>query len=689
MNELRRSARAKLEAFMEWLTPAHLARELHARKRVRLFLFSHLFGPLLGLQVPAAMALMDPNPWPHVAILAASIAGFWVFLPLLKCFPRSFTLWAHLSITNLNFAVLWGSYFFGGASSPFLMWYMLLPLLAFFYLGSSRFTQLLVFAQIALGLGCFLVAHMVFGHAAPMHIDPNHMMAAGIASTLLATTYAFFMAVFYSSVVDSQSGLLKEVARHEATLKALTQSKEQMDATNRALMQANQLVEARNAQLESVRADLEHMAMHDALTGLPNRRFLDKVLDECAASPDHTTHRIALMHIDLDWFKQINDTLGHAAGDAVLVHVAHVLQEIADAGDFIARIGGDEFVVLCRQPTLDRTQMAMKAHRIIAEIRQPIAYEHHLCRTGASVGIAMESSRDTDLKQMLMSSDMALYEAKNKGKNGFEFFTRELQQRVVLTKQLADDILRGIEQNEFTAFFQPKFDAKTRQIVGAEALARWLHPVQGTLVPGAFLRVADELNVVAVIDRLVFDQALVQFNRWQDADLGVPALSLNVSMRRLNDHRLIDGLRNLKFEKGSLSFELLESIFLDNPDENISSNIEQLKELGIDIEIDDFGTGHASMIGLFKLQPKRIKLDRQFVTPIVHSAEKRRMVSAIIDMAKAMNIGVVAEGVESLEQARVLEELGCESLQGYAFSRPLSALEFEAFVRAYPKKGMA
>lgn len=675
----------KIEALIEWFMPAHLGRDMHARKRVRMFLFSHLFGPLLGLQVPAAMYFIDPHPFPHVPVLAASIAGFWVFVPLLKCFPRQFTLWAHLSVTNLNFAVLWGSFYFGGASSPFLMWYMLLPILAFFYLDSSKATRIAVFAQVVVGLGVFLAAHVVFEHSTVSHVSARNLLVAGVVSTLLATTYAFFMAVYYSNVVDSQSELLKEIERHEHTLEELTRSKQQVDRANQALTQVNQVVEARNEELEAARADLEHLAMHDSLTGLPNRRYLDAVLADCTSEPDDSL-RIALMHIDLDRFKQINDTLGHAAGDAVLVHVAGVLRQSSEPGDFIARIGGDEFIVLSRMRDSTSLQLATQAKRFIEQIRRPIPYGNHLCRTGASVGIAVQAAQGMDPKQLLVNSDIALYRAKDKGKSRCEFFSKEMQQRVVLTKQLADDILRGIEQHEFTPYYQPKVHAVTRQIVGMEALVRWVHPVQGVLGPAAFLEVAEELSAVSTIDRMVFEQALAQFGHWQERGLGIPSVSVNVSMRRLNDHELLESLRGFSQTPGTVSFELLESIFLDDTDEEVSQNIECLKLLGIDIDIDDFGTGHASIAGLLKLKPKRLKIDRQFVLPIVESAEKRRLTSSMIDMAKALNIEVVAEGVETLEHAQLLQDLGCNMLQGYVFSRPMPAADVEAFVQDYNRR---
>lgn len=677
---------AQFEALIEWLTPSHLARDVHARKRVRMFLFSHMFGPFLGLQVPAAMCFIDPQPFPHVAVLAASIAGFWVFLFLIKLFPSRFTLLAYLSITNLNFAVLWGSFHFGGASSPFLMWYMLLPILGFFYLGSSMASRVAVFTQVVVGLGTFLVVYGVYGHTFPSHIPSEDMVVAGLLSTLLATTYIFFMAAYYSSVVDSQSELLKEIKRHETTLKELTHAKEQTDYANGALTHAKNLVEARNVQLESARTDLEHQAMHDALTGLPNRRYLDTVLAEFAQAPEPSHRGIALLHIDLDRFKQINDTLGHVAGDAVLRHVACILQSVACPSDFVARIGGDEFIVLNQMDPLDNLQLGALANRIIEQIRQPIPYESHLCRIGASVGIAMEATQGMDPKLLLVNSDIALSRAKNRGKNRCEFFSEELQQRIVHNKRIADDILRGIEQNEFIVYYQPKVDAKTRQIVGMEALVRWKHPVRGIVGPFDFLYVAEELNAVTIIDRLVFEQALADFKRWSEQGLGIPAVSVNVSMRRLGDHELIDSLRGISMQPGTVSFELLESIFLDDTDEVVSRNIEQLKELGIDIEIDDFGTGHASIAGLLKLKPKRLKIDRQFVSPIELSGEKRRLVSSIIEMGNALNIDVLAEGVETLEQAKILQDLGCHTLQGYVFSRPIPADQVAPFVRAHRER---
>lgn len=442
---------------------------------------------------------------------------------------------------------------------------------------------------------------------------------------------------------------------------------------NENLVRERQLSESKNAELELAKARVEHVALHDSLTGLPNRRYLDEML--AAGSSDG---RMALLHLDLDRFKHINDTLGHAAGDAMLMHASKVIKANAGMSDFVARIGGDEFVVVSHGRSDD--ELATLAERIIEEIRQPVDYHGHQCWFGVSIGIAANS--DVEAKQLLVNADLALYRAKSRGRNRHEFFNEELQSEIVKTKQTADEILGGLERNEFIAYYQPQFDAKTLEIVGVEALSRWRHPQHGILAPDVFLKVAEELNVVSLIDRTILEQALESFDRWSLERLNIPRVSVNVSAKRLEDKDLISGLRKLDIKDGTVSFELVESIFLDENDELVAWNIEHIKELGIDIEIDDFGTGYASIVSLLKLQPRRLKIDRQLVTPITGSKAQRRLVSSIIDIGKSLGIEVVAEGVETVEHARILKELGCDILQGYAFGRPMDAKDFRDFAQS-------
>lgn len=450
---------------------------------------------------------------------------------------------------------------------------------------------------------------------------------------------------------------------------------------NKDLVRAKQLSESKNAELESAKARIEHIALHDSLTGLPNRRYLDQVLEDYAANARRSGGRAALLHIDLDRFKHINDTLGHAAGDAMLVHASTVLRsKVGDEG-FVARIGGDEFIVLCVVRD-DTKQLALLADRVISQMREPVYYQGHRCRFGVSVGIAVDNGKDVEAKHLLVNADIALYRAKSRGRNRYEFFTDAMQSEIVDTKRIADEILGGLERNEFIPFYQPQFDAKTLEIVGVEALARWQHPVKGILAPDIFLRIAEELNVVSIIDQAILKQSLSDFEEWSAAKLNIPRVSVNVSARRLQDEELIKSLREQDIKKGTVSFELVESIFLDENDDLVTWNIEQIKELGIDIEIDDFGTGYASMVSLLKLQPRRLKIDRQLVTPIVKSPQRRQVVSSIIEIGKSLGIEVVAEGVETMQHARLLKGLGCDILQGYAFGHPFDSEGLKTFVRS-------
>jgi len=446
---------------------------------------------------------------------------------------------------------------------------------------------------------------------------------------------------------------------------------------NSRLLLAKQNAEQRNSELEQARAQMERNSLHDSLTGLPNRRFLDEQLLE-----GHAGQRItALLHIDLDRFKQINDTLGHAAGDAMLRHAASILRESTRAGDFIARVGGDEFVVATTSET-GEDKLSALASRIIMEMRKPVPYEGHECRFGVSIGIAMADLNRKDCgKRLLIDADIALYRAKSNGRNRYEFFTSSLKAEIIRNKRIADGILKGLDRREFIPYFQPQFDARTLDIAGVEALARWVHPSEGVLTPDIFLKTADELNVIPLIDRSILEQTLWQSTRWKAAGLSIPKMSVNVSAGRLFDPDLIESLNGLSIERETLSFELLESIFLDDNNETIVANISQLKALGIDIEIDDFGTGFASIVSLVQIKPTRLKIDRQLVLPIVGSSSQRNLVSSIIDIGQSLGIKVVAEGVETMEHAALLRDLGCDTLQGYALGRPMTSEKLMDFVR--------
>ena len=448
---------------------------------------------------------------------------------------------------------------------------------------------------------------------------------------------------------------------------------------NERLEAAKGQAEAHSAELEAARHRMEFNALHDPLTGLPNRRYLDEILAQQHGS-DPGQGLSSIFHIDLDRFKEINDTLGHAAGDEILRHAAQILRANTSDDDFVGRIGGDEFVIISRKGDIEGHETTL-AQRIIDAMSIPVRYKEQECRIGVSIGIAHQVRAEEELSQVLVNSDIALYEAKRRGRNRYEFFTHSLKTAVFKTKQTADEILRGLEQNEFIAHFQPQFCPSTLDIIGVEALARWDHPTKGLLAPYAFLKTAEDINVLSEIDQRILEQALFQSMRWEASGINIPKVSVNLSYHRLHDEKLIERLNQMAIPRGKISFELLESISFDESDMTVLSNIEHIKSLGIDIEIDDFGTGYASIVSLLKLTPRRLKIDRQLVIPILTSTKQRQLVASIIDIGISLGIEVIAEGVETMEHARILKDLGCHGLQGYAFARPMSATDLANFAR--------
>ena len=447
-------------------------------------------------------------------------------------------------------------------------------------------------------------------------------------------------------------------------------------ALNEDLTRSKALTEARNAELEAAKARIEYNSLHDFLTRLPNRMYLERALEERAARCAADGGGVALLQVDLDGFKRINDTLGHSAGDAMLVHTAETIQRHLRPGDFVARTGGDEFVVVCNADD-GMAGFDDLARRIIDDVSKPVVYEGHECRLGMSIGIAGASGARVDRQRLLVNADLALYRAKGLGRNRFEFYTAALQAEIVKAKRMGDDMIGGLERGEFIPYYQPQVDARSLEIVGVEALARWRHPTRGVLAPAEFIPIAEELGVIAALDGAVLESALAQHRRWRAAGLRPPRLSVNVSLRRLHEEGLIEALLQLGVEPGELSFELVESIYLDERDERFSLTVERLKALGVDIEIDDFGTGYASIVSLTKIKPRRLKIDRQLITPIVHSQAQRRLVRSIVDIGRSLDIEIAAEGVETMAHAQLLRELGCDILQGYAFARPMPAEELE------------
>ncbi|MTI43151.1 PAS domain S-box-containing protein/diguanylate cyclase (GGDEF)-like protein [Roseibium hamelinense] len=444
------------------------------------------------------------------------------------------------------------------------------------------------------------------------------------------------------------------------------------------LVRQRRALEDYSKRLEQANQDITHMALHDDLTGLGNRRFLSLKFDEMIKTRSLKGGEIAALHIDLDRFKQINDTMGHPAGDEVLLEISKRIRSRIGPWDVVARIGGDEFIVLLHVHQ-DIERPVSLANSLLDDLSRPMQFDGKEIRFGASVGLAGTPLAHVD--ELLTNSDIALYKAKRQGRGRLVVFDRSDLEDLRRTKVLADEILRAIESNEFEPFYQPQVDAKTGQIVGIETLVRWRHPTRGTLTPDAFLPVATDLNLAGEIDRLVFDTTLELFQKIA-TPAGLPlSLSFNVSENRINNSAIAEIGKNIRTYPGQICFELLETTFLEEQKEDFFDQLDQLRALGIAIEVDDFGSGRASVVALQRITPDRLKIDRRLSALAVEGTSGLRLVRSIIEIGQAMEIGVTAEGVETQEQADILAQLGCDQLQGYLFARPMPFADLVLFLQ--------
>lgn len=425
-----------------------------------------------------------------------------------------------------------------------------------------------------------------------------------------------------------------------------------------------------NKELERSREEARLAADHDHLTGLLNRRSFDFALSEFARKE---SVNVTLFHIDVDHFKEINDRFGHAVGDFVLCHVSKILLKAISAGGVAARLGGDEFAILIPEDESARINAVLD--HIQQSLGSPIPVGDQTLIVRCSIGVA--SAASADFAKLLSHSDLALYHAKRNGRNRAEVFCDEMASALANERQLVQDLRSGLALGQIRPFYQVQVDARTFRINGVEALARWHHPTRGILAPAHFLSLASSNGLVAELDDVILKAVLSDMKSWASLLAGI-RVSVNLSADRLDDPEWISKLGSFDIPPGRLSFELIETIFLDSLSDQVRENIQTIKSFGIDIEIDDLGSGHASLLGLLELRPDRVKIDRQLVMPILQSVPSRRLVSSLVDIARALDMEVIAEGVETLDHARVLADLGVHTLQGYAFGRPQSYADLTA-----------
>lgn len=443
---------------------------------------------------------------------------------------------------------------------------------------------------------------------------------------------------------------------------------------------AQQKLEERNHSLKVIQQKLETVAMIDDLTGLSNRRAASIAMEGLVADSVANGSQITFVLIDLDGFKQLNDGFGHAAGDALLCEIANRMIAVFGDDAFVARMGGDEFLIVL--PRVDETEAHDRVLRFVEAAAQPVAFEGRELTVGVSAGIATESGDEVEVASLLAMADVALYRAKEETLSSARVFDREMKQQAQRDSRLRQDILSGCLETQLEVFFQPiVLSSDPSRVPSAEALVRWRHPEFGLLSPGHFFKVVEQLRMMQRLDEIVFEKVTEHVRSWRGEGLRVPKISVNISSQRLLDAQLPDKLGEMRLPRDAICFEILETVFADTHDSTLQWNIDRMHELGIELQIDDYGTSHSSISSLLTIRPVRIKIDRQFCAQVVESAEARDIVRLTVALANSLGISVIGEGVETAEVAERLSRLGCDRLQGYFFGKPCPAAEFPDLLR--------
>ncbi|MER8915555.1 EAL domain-containing protein [Mesorhizobium sp. M0761] len=432
------------------------------------------------------------------------------------------------------------------------------------------------------------------------------------------------------------------------------------------LRKTHELVDARNS--------MAFIAVHDGLTGLHNRTFLTDHFETLIKGAHRRRERLAVIQLDLDRFKQINDTLGHAAGDYVLVVTAQRMRDSCRASDLCARLGGDEFVMILNGAG-GPEDINMLARRILEEINEPITFQGTTILPGASAGIAVYPIDADNAEDLLVHADLALYSAKKLGGGSFSFFSEELRRELDYRKQLEHDIKVAISENAFQVYFQPQVSLSNGAISGIEALVRWKHAERGMIAPGEFIPVAEKCGFMPEIGRIVFTKAIEQAAEWDRAGIAFGRLAVNVSGTELRepdfDRFLFATLEKAGLAPQKLSLEIVESVILDDEKTGIAAKLRHIRAAGVHLELDDFGTGYASLSHVNPNEIDRLKIDRRFVQNINENGDNTKIVRAITELARGLGISIVAEGAETEAELDSLLAIGCDQVQGYSIAFPM------------------
>ena len=421
--------------------------------------------------------------------------------------------------------------------------------------------------------------------------------------------------------------------------------------------------------------EIAHTAEHDVLTGLPNRLLLNDRISQAIETGKRHGKQVAVLFLDIDGFKHINDSLGHPVGDKLLQSIAQRLSECARPVDTVSRQGGDEFIVLLSDLS-DLPSASVIAGRLLRAVAEPHMIGKHALHVTASIGVSVFPDDGSNAETLIKNADTAMYQAKESGRRNYQFFKHAMNVRAVKRQSMEEELRRALERQEFELHYQPKVDIKRGVITGAEALIRWAHPTRGRIPPADFIPIAEDCALIVPIGRWVLRQACGQARAWLDAGLPATPMAINVSAMEFQDEGFLQGVLDIVRESGwdprLLELELTESVLMKQVEATIVQ-LQALRDSGARVALDDFGTGYSSLSYLRRFPIDALKIDRSFIQHIACGPDAAAIVTAVISMARSLKLRVVAEGVETLQELQFLQARECDEVQGYFFSRPLPA----------------
>jgi diguanylate cyclase (GGDEF)-like protein len=424
--------------------------------------------------------------------------------------------------------------------------------------------------------------------------------------------------------------------------------------------------------------EMSHLAQHDILTDLPNRLLLKDRISQAIVAARRNNTKVAVMYLDLDGFKNINDSLGHAAGDNALQSVAKCLESCVRSSDTVSRLGGDEFVVLLSE-IKHPSDAGITARKILTAVTASHRFDLHDLQLMASIGLSTYPEDGQDAEILLKNADTAMYQGKKRGHNNYQFFNQDMNTRTIERQTIEADLRGALKRQEFVLHYQPKINLQTGRITGTEALIRWLHPSRGLVSPLQFIPIAEESDLILPIGQWVLREACRQVQDWIAAGLHATPVAVNVSSLEFRSEGFLDSLRAIlkdtRLDPRYLELELTESVLMQHAKSSVSV-LSTLKSIGVRLAVDDFGTGYSSLSYLKRFPIDSLKIDQSFVHDITTDTDDATIVSAVISMARSLRQCVIAEGVETEEQVTFLQAHSCDEAQGYYFSKPVVAHQF-------------